>query len=169
MLLLEGGQGLDHLKNPCRHMETALVSVAVSPTRCRSHHRTHSVLSLLLLDGGICLPICSALADMEIGLVGVWRGSTLVLSKKKKATNILEYPKFFRLPLLQLESCLFIMGTTPEHQSYRAPCIQSTANLIWFRVAKCNEEDPAILTMVLVSTYSVKSWICAIGTQLPLF
>ena len=72
MLLLEGGQGLDHLENPCRHTETSLVPVAVAPTRCRSHHRIHSALCLLLLDGGRCLPICSALADMEIGLVEVW-------------------------------------------------------------------------------------------------
>ena len=138
--------------------------VASAPTRSRSHHCTHSTMNLLLLDGGRCLPICSSLDDMDIRLVGVWRGSTLALSEKKKATNMLEYPKFFRLPLLQSESCLFIMGTTPEHQSYKAPCIQSPANLIWFCVARCNKEDPAILTMVLGSTYSVKSHICAIGT-----
>ena len=80
MLLLEGGQGLDHLENPCQCMETALVPVAITPTRYRSHHRTHYALCLLLLDGGRCLPICSALADVEIGLVGVWQGLTLVLS-----------------------------------------------------------------------------------------
>ena len=83
MILLEGGQGLDHLENPCRHTETALVSVAAAPTRCRSHHRIHYAVSLLLLDGGRCLPICSALTDVEIRLVGVWRGSTLVLSLKE--------------------------------------------------------------------------------------
>ena len=60
MLLLEGVQGLDHLKNPFRHTETALVSVVAAPTRSRSHHRTHTALSLLLLDRGRCLPICSA-------------------------------------------------------------------------------------------------------------
>ena len=60
MLLLEGGQGLGHLEIPCRHMETALVPVAVTPTRCRSHHHIHYALYVLLLDGGICLPICSA-------------------------------------------------------------------------------------------------------------
>ena len=32
MLLLEGGQGLDHLKNPSQHMETAPVLVVVIPT-----------------------------------------------------------------------------------------------------------------------------------------
>ena len=82
MLLLEGGQGLDHLKNPCQHMETSLVPVAVAPTRYRSHHRIHSALCLLLLTRGRCLPIRLALADVEIGLVEVWRGSTLVLSLK---------------------------------------------------------------------------------------
>ena len=80
MLLLKGGQDLDHLENACRHMETTLVLVAITPTRYRSHHHIHSALCLLLLDGGICLPICSALADVEIGLVEVWQGSTLVLS-----------------------------------------------------------------------------------------
>ena len=72
MLLLEGGQGLGHLENPCRHMETALVPVAVAPTRYRIHHRTHYALCLLLLDEGRCLPIYSALDDVEIGLVDVW-------------------------------------------------------------------------------------------------
>ena len=72
MLLLEGGKGLGHLENPSQHMETAQVLVTTTPTKSRSHHRTHSALSHLLLDGGICLPICSAEADMEIGLVGVW-------------------------------------------------------------------------------------------------
>ena len=80
MLLLEGGQGLDHLENPCRDMETTLVPVVVVPTRYINHHHTHYALCLLLLDGGRCLPICSASADMEIGLVEVWRGSILVLS-----------------------------------------------------------------------------------------
>ena len=80
MLLLGGVQGLDHLVNPCRHTEIALVPVAIAPTRYRSHHRIHSALCLLLLDGGRCLPICSSLADVEIGLVEVWQGSTLVLS-----------------------------------------------------------------------------------------
>ena len=80
MLLLEGGQGLDHLENPCRHMETSIVPVAVIPTRYRNHHHIHYALSLLLLDEGRCLPICSILADVEIGLVEVWQGSTLVLS-----------------------------------------------------------------------------------------
>ena len=115
MLLLEGGQGLDHLENPCWHTETTLVLVAATRTRSRSHHHTHCALNLLLLDGGRCLPICSSLADVEIELVEVWRGSTLVLSKKKKATNMLEYPKFFCLPLLQSESFFLIIGTTPEH------------------------------------------------------
>ena len=82
MLLLEGGQGLGHLEIPCRHMETALVSVAIVPTRYRNHHRIHYVLCLLLLDGGRCLPICSASTDVEIGLVEVWQGSTLVLSQR---------------------------------------------------------------------------------------
>ena len=80
MFLLEGGQGLGHLKSPCRHMETTLVPVAVNPTRYRNHHRIHYALCLLLLDGGRCLPICLALADVEIRPVEVWRGSTLVLS-----------------------------------------------------------------------------------------
>ena len=80
MLLMEGGQGLGHLENPCRHMETALVPVAVATTRYRSHHCTHFALCLLLLGGGRCLPICSALDDVEIGLVGVSRSSNLVLS-----------------------------------------------------------------------------------------
>ena len=80
MLLLEGGQGLGHLESPCRHMETALVPVAIAPTRYRNHHCIHYALCLLLHDGGRCLPICLASADVEIGLVEVWRGSTLVLS-----------------------------------------------------------------------------------------
>ena len=42
MLLLEGGQGLDHLGNPSQHMETALVLIAVIPTIGRNHHRRHS-------------------------------------------------------------------------------------------------------------------------------
>ena len=90
MHLLEGGQGLDHLESPYRHMETAPVSVAVVPTRYRNHHHIHYVLCLLLLDGERCLTTCSASADVEIGLVEVWQGSTLVLSKKKKETNMLE-------------------------------------------------------------------------------
>ena len=71
MLLLEGGQGLDHLENPCQHMKTTLVLVATAPTKCRSHDRTHSIMYLLLLDGGRCLPIFSASADVEIRLVRV--------------------------------------------------------------------------------------------------
>ena len=84
MLFLEGGQGLDHLENPCQHTETALVPVAVIPTRYRNNHRIHYALCLLLLDKGRCLPICLASADMEIGLVEVWQGSTLVLSRRKR-------------------------------------------------------------------------------------
>ena len=80
MLLLEGRQRLDHLENPFWHTKTALVRVVATPTRSRSHHRTHSTLSLHLLNGARCLPIYSSLADMEIGLVGVWQGSTLELS-----------------------------------------------------------------------------------------
>ena len=80
MLLLEGGQGLGHLKNPCRHMETTLVSVAVIPTKYRNHHCIHYALCLLLLDRGRCLPICSASTDVEIGLVEVWNDSILALS-----------------------------------------------------------------------------------------
>ena len=66
MLLLEGGQGLGHLESPYRHMETAPVSVAVVPTRYRNHHHIHCVPCLLLLDGGRCLPTCSASFDVEI-------------------------------------------------------------------------------------------------------
>ena len=72
MLLLEGGKGLGHLEIPCRHMETAPVTVVVVPTRYRNHHHIHYVLCLLLLDGGRCLPTCSASVDMEIGPIEVW-------------------------------------------------------------------------------------------------
>ena len=71
MLLLEGGKGRGHLGSPSRHMETAPVSVAIVPTKYKNHHHRHCVLSLLLLDGGRCLPTCSALADVEIRLVKV--------------------------------------------------------------------------------------------------
>ena len=101
MLLLEGGQGLDHLENPWRHMETALMSVVVAPTKCRSHHRIHSALCLLLLNGGRCLPICSPLADVEIGLVEVWQGSTLVLSLE-------EGNQYARIPKVLSPSSLVI-------------------------------------------------------------
>ena len=93
MLLLEGGQGLDHLENPFRHMETALMLVASAPTRSRSHHRTHFALNLLLLDRGRCLPICSDLVDVETRLVGVWQGSTLVLSLEE-GNQYARIPKF---------------------------------------------------------------------------
>ena len=66
MLLLEGGQGLGHLEIPYQHMETALVPVAVVPTRYRNHHHIHCVLCLLLLNGGRCLPTGSALVVVEI-------------------------------------------------------------------------------------------------------
>ena len=66
MLLLEGGKGLGHLESPYRHMETTPVPVAVGPIRYRNHHHIHYVLCLLLLDGGRCLPTCSASADVEI-------------------------------------------------------------------------------------------------------
>ena len=71
MLLLEGGQGLGQLKIPCRHMETALVSVAIVPTRCKSHHHRHFVLSLLLLDGGRYLPTGLASAAVDDGPIMV--------------------------------------------------------------------------------------------------
>ena len=80
MLLLEGGQGLGHLESPSQHMETAPVLVAVIPTRYRNHHHIRYVMCLLLLDGGRCLPTCSASADVDIWLVEVWQGSMLVLS-----------------------------------------------------------------------------------------
>ena len=101
MLLLEGGQGLDHLENPCRHMETALVPVAVAPTRYRNHHHIHYAMCLLLLDGGRCLPIYSALADVEIELVEVWRGSNLVLSLE-------EGNQYDRIPKVLFPSSLAI-------------------------------------------------------------
>ena len=101
MLLLEGGQGLGHLESPCRHMETALMLVAVVPTRYRNHHRIHYALCLLLLDGGRCLPICSALANADIGLVEVWWGLTLVLSLK-------EGNQYARIPKVLLPSSLAI-------------------------------------------------------------
>ena len=66
MLLLEEGQGRGHLESPSQHMETAPVPVAIVPTRYRNHHHTHYVLCLLLLDGGRCLPTCSASTDVEI-------------------------------------------------------------------------------------------------------
>ena len=54
MLLLEGGQGLDHLENPSQHMETTPLLATTAPTKSRSHHRIHSALSHLYL------PTCSA-------------------------------------------------------------------------------------------------------------
>ena len=60
MLLLEGGQGLDHHGNPSQHMETTLVLVTTAPTKSRIHHHIHSTLSHLLPGGGIYLPIYSA-------------------------------------------------------------------------------------------------------------
>ena len=83
MLLLEGGQGLGHLESPCRHMETTPVPVVVIPTRYRNHHCIRYALCLLLPDGGRCLPTCSASADVDIGPIEVWRGSTLVLSQRR--------------------------------------------------------------------------------------
>ena len=56
MLLLEGGQALDHLENPSQHMETALVMVSVTPTIGRSHHHTHSELIHRCHGEGIFIP-----------------------------------------------------------------------------------------------------------------
>ena len=66
MLLLEGGLDLDHLGNLIRHMGTALMQAPDVPTMCRNRRHTYSGLHLLLLDGGRCQPICSALADVDV-------------------------------------------------------------------------------------------------------
>ena len=66
MLLLEGGQGRGHLGSPSRRMETSPMLAAVVPTKYKSQHHIRCVLCLLLLDGGRCLPISLALADVEI-------------------------------------------------------------------------------------------------------
>ena len=65
MLLLEGEQGLDHLKNPSQHMETYLVMVTTAPTKIISHHHIHSAQSHLLPSGGRYLPTYSVYADRE--------------------------------------------------------------------------------------------------------
>ena len=66
MLLLEGGLDLDHLRNLIGHMETAPMLAPIVTTRYRNRHHTYSRLHLLLLDGGICHPICSALPDVDV-------------------------------------------------------------------------------------------------------
>ena len=57
ILLLEGGQGLDHHENPSQHMETAQVLETTAPTKSRSHRHIHFALNHLLPGGGRYIPI----------------------------------------------------------------------------------------------------------------
>ena len=75
MLLLEGGLGLDHLKNLIRHMETTPMLAPAVPTMNRNRRHTYSVPHLLLLDRGIYLPTCSASAGGDAGPVMAPQGS----------------------------------------------------------------------------------------------
>ena len=97
MLLLEGGQCLDHLRNPSQHMETAPVMETIAPTKSRSRHHRHSALSHHLPGGGRYLPIYSSQDDEENELVRVLQGSIPALSQRRRqlvCQNIQCYSSF---------------------------------------------------------------------------
>ena len=66
MLLLEGGLGQDHLGNLIQHMKTTPMLAPAVPTMYRNRRHTYSIPHLLLLDGGIYHPTCSASADVDV-------------------------------------------------------------------------------------------------------
>ena len=133
---------------------TLWLSLARFPSRTLINMEIHSSIWKLLQSWQLTLPpkveviiidtlqwATTTLVEEDIspstqpGWRGEWIGKgTIGLNpdtlSKKKATIMLEYPKFFLLPLLQSESYFLKIGINPEHQSYKAPCMQSTANII---------------------------------------